>query len=247
MVQTPFEKYDEINYIRDLIEKNASNSNDNELHNYLGNKFDPVTINGQVILPPIIQFDNNFQSEVRNGSFDLLGSSPYSKTKELNKVDIYLLDLDKMAGEIIWGKLCDASKELGITFKMPPTFYPIDDCQNQTTFEQYIDDYFKKVDEYYNDKKNATDFIFMFMDSKKKTRFHYKVFKSIINKFNWSIPTQVILYDERKIKRTNLSQYTNILCQMWAKKGNELYICDFSFIPKTMVVAYSSTEFGKIY
>ena len=72
LVQTPFEKYDEINYIRDLIEKNASNSNDNELHNYLGNKFDPVTINGQVILPPIIQFDNNFQSEVRNGSFDLI-------------------------------------------------------------------------------------------------------------------------------------------------------------------------------
>jgi hypothetical protein len=29
---------------------------------------------------------------------------------------------------------------------------------------------------------------------------------------------------------------------MWAKKGNELYICDFSFVPKTMVVAYSSTE-----
>jgi hypothetical protein len=27
---------------------------------------------------------------------------------------------------------------------------------------------------------------------------------------------------------------------MWAKKGNELYICDFSFVPKTMVIAYSS-------
>ena len=27
---------------------------------------------------------------------------------------------------------------------------------------------------------------------------------------------------------------------MWAKKGNELYICDFSFVPKTIVVAYSS-------
>ena len=245
LVQSPYEKYDEIHYIRDLIEKNASNSNDDELHNYLGNKFDPVTINGQVILPPIIQFDNNFQSEVINGSFDLLGSSPYSKTKELNKVDIYLLDLDKMSGETIWGKLCDASKELGISFKMPPTFYPIDDYPDHTTFEKYIDDYFSKVDQYYNDKKNVTDFIFMFMDSRKKSKFHYKVFKSIINKFNWSIPTQVILYDSRKLQRTNLSQFTNILCQMWAKKGNELYICDFSFIPKTMVVAYSSTELGK--
>ena len=35
---------------------------------------------------------------------------------------------------------------------------------------------------------------------------------------------KVILYDERKMKKSNLSQFTNILCQMWAKKGNELYI-----------------------
>ena len=50
----------------------------------------------------------------------------------------------------------------------------------------------------------------------------------------------LILFDRKKISNPNLSQFTNILCQMWAKKGNELYICDFSFIPKTMVVAYSS-------
>ena len=53
-------------------------------------------------------------------------------------------------------------------------------------------------------------------------------------------PSQVILFDIKKIDSNNLSQFTNILCQMWAKKGNELYICDFSFIPKTIVVAYSS-------
>jgi hypothetical protein len=79
------------------------------------------------------------------------------------------------------------------------------------------------------------------MDSRKKTTFHYKVFKSIVNEFNWLIPTQVILYSEKNFKKKSvLSQFTNILCQMWAKKGNELYICDFSFVPKTMVIAYSS-------
>ena len=61
-----------------------------------------------------------------------------------------------------------------------------------------------------------------------------------MNEFNWCIPTQVILFDDKKLNSTNLSQFTNILCQMWAKKGNELYICDFSFVPKTIVVAYSS-------
>ena len=80
----------------------------------------------------------------------------------------------------------------------------------------------------------------MFMDFRKKTTFHYRVFKSVINKYNWSIPTQVILYNEKKMNSPNLSQFTNILCQMWAKKGNELYACDFSFIPKTIVIAYSS-------
>ena len=81
----------------------------------------------------------------------------------------------------------------------------------------------------------------------KKNSFHYMVFKSVVNEFNWVIPTQVILYNREKNKEKNnfykksvLSKFTNILCQMWAKKGNELYICDFSFVPKTMVVAYSS-------
>ena len=237
IVQHPNEKYKEINYIRGLIEENVLNSN----NDYLGERFDPLKINGQIIKSPLIQFDNDIIHEVYNGSFDLLKTSPYSKTKELNKIDIYLLDLDDEKANIIWGKLKEASIELGITFKKDPTFYPIKDFRDPKEFEDYISNYFQKVDDYYNKKENATDFIFMFMSSKKKNYFYYKIFKSIINKFNWSIPTQVILYDEKKMSnKTNLSQFTNILCQMWAKKGNELYICDFNFVPKTMVIAYSS-------
>ena len=241
MVQKPSEKYDEIFYIRELIEKNVINKDDERLHNYLGNKFDPLTIEGQVILPPLIEFDNKQKVEPYNGSFDLLGSSPYSKIKELNKIDIYLLGLDIGEGGQIWDRLEEASKNLGITFKEKPQFYPIDDYKDSEDFEKYIFNYFSKVDNFYNDKNNKIDFIFMFMDFRKKNYFHYRIFKSVINKFNWSIPTQVILFNDKKINNKNLSQFTNILCQMWAKKGNELYICDFGFIPKTMVVAYSST------
>ena len=239
IVQAPREKYEEINYIRGLIEQTILDSNDD----YLGEKFDQLTINGQIIKAPLIIFDQNLSHEVHNGSFDLLNTSPYSKTKELNKVDIYLLDLDDEKANDIWGRLSEASLQLGITFKNPPTFYPIKDCHGQNEFEDYIYNYFKGCDAHYSKKENATDFIFMFMNSRKKNHFHYKIFKSVINKFNWSIPTQVILYDEKKFKfnKSNLSQFTNILCQMWAKKGNELYICDFSFVPKTMVIAYSST------
>ena len=239
LVQKPDEKFNEINTIRNLIEENSMKSNNEELNNYLGNKFDQLNINGQIILPPLIQFEN-ITKEPHNGSFDLIGSSPYSKIKELNKIDIYLLDLDMGKGQYIWEKLEEASKNLGITFKQNPKFYNINDCPYSDDFEKYIYSYFKEYDDYYNDKKNETDFIFMFMDFEKRNYFHYRIFKSVINTFNWSIPTQVILFNEKKLKSTNLSQFTNILCQMWAKKGNELYICDFSFIPKTIVVAYSS-------
>ena len=54
IVQSPDQKYEDIYNIRDLIEKNAINSKEEELHNYLGNKFDPVTVDGNIIKPPLI-------------------------------------------------------------------------------------------------------------------------------------------------------------------------------------------------
>ena len=189
IVQPPKEKLMEIQHIRRLIEQNAIEIN----NNYLGNQFDPLIIDGQIIRPPLIIFDNNIRHETNNGSFDLMQSSPYSKTKDLKKIDIYLLDLENDKGNFIWDNLKSASIELGIAFKEAPTFYPIKNFEKQNEFEDYIYKYFKNVDEYYSKKENETDFIFMFMDSKKKNTFHYKIFKSIINKFNWSIPTQVIL------------------------------------------------------
>ena len=240
MVQSPTDKYNEIYDIRKLIEQYALDSTGKELHNYLGDKFDPLTLNGQIIRPPLIQFDGNFIVEPHNGNFDMVGTSPYSKIKELKKIDIYLLGLNIGQGEMIWSRLKEASGSLGIVFTQNPTIYEIEDSDNIYEFQEYLSGYFRKVDEYYKDKKNETDFIFLFMDRNKKGRFHYRVFKSVMNEFEWCIPTQVILFDIKKINSTNLSQFTNILCQMWAKKGNELYICDFSFIPKTIVVAYSS-------
>ena len=242
LLQSPYEKYDEISYINDLIRKTSINSKEEELHNYLGDKFDPLYINGHILKPPLIIFDNNDNHEPIQGKFQMLKTSPYSKISKLKKVDIYLLDLDNEKGNVLWEKLKEASKELGIVFKESPNFIPINNnFLGEKDFEDFIHELFKGKDKDYSSKNNEIDFIFMFMDSRKRNLFYYKIFKSVINKFNWLIPTQVILYDKRRLyKKNSLSQFTNILCQMWAKKGNELYICDFSFIPKTMVVAYSS-------
>ena len=233
----------EIDEIRQLIEeKSIDAQKESNNNNYLGTKFDPVTIDGQIIEPPIIKFSQNIQKEVNEGKFDLRETVPYSKVQELNKIDIYTYDLEENKYRIIWEKLEGASKELGIKFQSLPTFYKLDFQNNENYLQSYIEEYFNKLDDYYKKKENKTDFIFLFMDKKYKERSHYRIFKSVINKYDWCIPTQVILYDEKKMNSSNLSQFTNILCQMWAKKGNELYICDFNFIPNTLVIAYSSTK-----
>ena len=89
-------------------------------------------------------------------------------------------------------------------------FYQLDVHEVREEFENYIKDYFNERDKIYSsenekDKKEKPDFIFLFMNKKYKDRFHYSIFKSVINKFNWCIPTQVILYDDKKLKKTNLS------------------------------------------
>ena len=259
LIQNPNEKLKEIEKIRKLIEQKSMDSQEEELHNYIGTKFEPVTIDGQIIKPPLIIFGENITKEIGSGSseignIDLRQTSPYSKKKELKKIDIYTYGLDQFQYEIIWQKMEEASKELGIILQKP-TFYTLEMHDQKDSFQSYIQNYFNACDKYYNpnikeenseeNKKEKVDFIFLIMDRKYKDRFHYSIFKSVINKFNWCIPTQVILYDEKKIKRTNLSQYTNILCQMWAKQGNELYICDFGFIPHTLVIAYSSNFITK--
>ena len=63
----------EIENIRKLIEKNSIEAQGDELHNYLGTKFDPVTIDGQIIRPPIIIFGDNKTVEIGYGKNGIEG------------------------------------------------------------------------------------------------------------------------------------------------------------------------------
>ena len=168
LVQMPEEKYNEIDDIRFLLEDNAKTTDEKELHNYLGDKFDPVTVNGQIIKPPLIKFDKGINVEVQNGSFNLINTSPYSDIKELNKIDIFLIDLNEEEGGNIWGLLKDAKEELGIKFKSEPRFYHLNSSQNKNDFKSSVRNYLKEFDKEYSDEKTSVDFIFMFMDSGKK-------------------------------------------------------------------------------
>ena len=253
LIQNPNDKLQEIEKIRNLIEKNSIYSQEDE-HNFLGTKFEPVSIDGKIMKPPLIIFGDNIKKEIGYGlngfnDINLRQTTPYSKVKMLNKIDIYTFDLFQDQYETIWKKLEEASKQLGISFNKKPMFYILEVYEVKEEFESYIQDYFNECDKIYSsdtekETKEKPDFIFLFMNKKYKYKFHYSIFKSVINRFNWCIPTQVILYD-KKFKKTNLSQFTNILCQMWAKKGYELYICDFSFISNTLIISYSSNYINK--
>ena len=172
-----------------------------------------MTVDGPIIKAPIIIFGENKQKKVENnGSFDLLDTSPYGNLKELKKVDIYTYELFPEQYELIWGKLDEASKTLGIKLGKP-TFYDLKPQNQKNQFENYIQEYFNQLNDYYLGKKKdseKTDFIFFLMDRKYKDKFHYNIFKSVINKFDWGIPTQVILYDEKKFYKKNLSQMNYI-------------------------------------
>ena len=112
----------------------------------------------------------------------MLKTSPYSKISKLKKVDIYLLDLDNEKGNVLWEKLKEPSKELGIDFKESPNFIPINNnFLGEKDFEDFIHEHFKQKDKDYSSKNNEIDFIFMFMDSRKRNLFYYKIFKSIMN------------------------------------------------------------------
>ena len=241
LIQKPNQKFNEIEKIRKLIEEMALDPQNDGMNKYLGDKFDPVTIEGEVIKPPLILFGNNKINEFDNGSFDLRETNPYNKIKEMNKIDIYTYGLDKKQYEKIWRKIEEASIKLGIKFKEKPTFNKLDAPNQKDLFQKYLEDYFGKLNDYYSGENCKTDFIFFFMDKKYQEQFHYNIFKSVINKYDWCIPTQVVIYDKDNINKDNLTKFTNILCQMLAKKGNELYICDFSFVPNTVVIAYSSS------
>ena len=89
--------------------------------------------------------------------------------------------------------------------------------------------------------KKEISISFLFLSNKYKDK--YKYFKRAFNDSERKIPTQVILFNDKRDKEKDsnklLSKFTNILCQVWGKRGDELYKCDFSFVDDILVIAYS--------
>jgi hypothetical protein len=86
------------------------------------------------------------------------------------------------------------------------------------------------------------EIVFLFMDSSYKNKNIYKIFKQSLNDSNWKVPSQCILFDKKKFERSaNLSQFTNILSQIWAKRGSEIYKCNIGFLKHNIIIAYSTS------
>ena len=94
-----------------------------------------------------------FEGAFNNVVLSLLKTTPYSEIKKLKKVDIYTYELTKEQSSLIWGKLDEASKELGIELGIP-NFYPLNAPERKDEFEDYINKYFNDYKDYYIEENN---------------------------------------------------------------------------------------------
>lgn len=219
--------------------KKYPNSDIEELYNCLGEKYDNVNIEGQLIQPPHIFFGENIIKKAEKGDIKVVHTTPYNEKNTLDNVYIYVYDLIEDEYNFMCNILRRAAAGLGIQIKNYE-FLNLGFNKEENSFMDKLKESSKKFQD------NLPEFIFFFMNKKYKNDKYYNIFKYFINKLDLAIPSQVILYDENNFDQERiLSQYTNILIQMWAKMGLELYTCDFSFVPKTMVIAYSSLDITK--
>ena len=240
LVERPFEKYKKIlDVSKELKQVKQENSNDNLIETIISGNFKQKEIKAYKLKEPIIEFGNNIERKVEhNGSFDMINTVPYSNIK-LQSIEIYLLGVNKQNGEFLYNQLIEAGSNLGIKLTSEPIVIPIPDDILDEALYNFLKEEMEKYKEY--DKKKEISISFLFLSDKYKDR--YKYFKRAFNDSERKIPTQVILFNDKREKEKDsnklLSKFTNILCQVWGKRGDELYKCDFSFVDDILVIAYS--------
>ena len=240
LVERPFEKYKKIlDVSKELKQVKQENSNDNLIETIISGNFKQKEIKAYKLKEPIIEFGNNIERKVEhNGSFDMINTVPYSNIK-LQSIEIYLLGVNNPNGEFLYNQLIEAGSNLGIKLTSEPIVIPIPDDILDEALYNFLKEEMEKYKEY--DKKKEISISFLFLSDKYKDR--YKYFKRAFNDSERKIPTQVILFNDKRDKEKDsnklLSKFTNILCQVWGKRGDELYKCDFSFVDDILVIAYS--------
>ena len=240
LIQKPFEKYKNILEIRNkLLETKNMNKMGNVLDNIFNNKFEQKKIKCYQLKSPTIEFMNTSKEPNEKGSIDIMNIIPYSGNPKLETIEVFLLGVNKEEGQKIYDQIQVSAKSLGITLNVPYVEIIKEDLEKENLYF-YILDLLINLEKKYKEK---IDISFLFLNRSYKEK--YKQFKKAFNDSKRKIPTQVILCNGNNNLNQNLSKFSLILSQIWGKKGNEFYRCDFSFIEDPMIIAYTCMRIEK--
>lgn len=244
LVQNPITKFNNIITIKKEIEESRENLNNEYIENTIIRDLTAKEVQAYQLNHPIIEFKNESRYVEENGSFDMMNTKPYSGEANLNSIEVFLYGINQQDGQFLYNQLGEAGHSLGITITNNPFVETISSDLSKENLYEFLLNKMNALKE--SDKENKILITFLFLNYRFKDE--YKYFKRAFNDSERKIPTQVILYNEKKDKGKDsnklLSKFTNILCQVWGKRGDEIYKCDFSFVENTIVVAYSSMKLG---
>ena len=240
LVEKPNEKYKKIiDVSKEIKDVKNENEGENLIEKIITGNLQQKIVKSFKLKAPMIEFGNNEERKVKdNGSFDMIGTIPFSKT-QFDLIEVFLLGVDPNNGGFLFNQLTEAGESLGIKIKNEPLVNPIPvDLEDEVLYNYLLD----KMVKFKNDQ-NEKDISISFLFLSNQLKHKYKYFKRAFNDSERKIPTQVILFNEKKDKGKDsnklLSKFTNILCQVYGKRGDELYKCDFSFVEDILVIAYS--------
>ena len=242
LVQKPIEKYKNILEIRKkILEAKNINQISNFLENIFNGNFEQKKIKCYKLKSPILEFKNIRREPNDNGSINIIDTIPYSGNPNLKTIEVFLLGVNEEEGQNLFNQIKIAGNSLGITINQPYVEIIKEDLDKENLYF-YILDLLNYLKQKYKEK---IDISFLFLN--RKYRDKYKQFKKAFNNSERKIPTQVILCNENNNNnlKQNLSKFTLILNQIWGKKGDELYKCDFSFIEDPIIISYSCLRIEK--
>ena len=202
-----------------------------------------LEVTGHVLQMPTIRFKENTKTISEKGTFDVIGTEPRKQIK-FDNILLYLVGLNNSIGECMYNKLIEAGESMKISLPVPGVLDHTKYFQKQdpSEIENDLVHFFSNKKKNIEEKKEKIDVILYFIDQKYQKA--YKIIKNALNKTELPVPSQVIVYNKRKMESNkNLSLFTNVLSQIYGKKSEELFSVDFSFAKDTIVMAYSVMKY----
>lgn len=251
LIEKPQEKMERIKEIRSELIQNCLNnkSNDEGIESAFNSSLNPVKVEAFVLNQPTIIFGDNIRVLPNdNGRFELNNIHPFDKI-DIKNIQIFLIGINDQEGGRLYGKLEEASKQLHIRLSPKPKIREFHDDFSDKEYEETFHAIFNTIAKEEKEKKENKNknemlqLIFVFLSNHQRETI-YKIFKNTLNNSELCVPSQVIIYEKVMRKNSNLSPFTNIFSQIWAKLGQKLYCCDLSFVKTTLVMAYAVTQYG---